>query len=113
MSNGARCHYCQKNPCGCLGKFAVIGHGMSGTTDDPQEAFVWLSNNPKAVLYERLSSRSTKELQMITERANLEYCDLCDGCGWYEGGKTIKTKCAKCQGTGVVSKEIQNIVRRK
>lgn len=33
-----------------------------------------------------------------------EYCDFCDGCGWYEGGKTFKTTCHKCKGTGVVYK---------
>lgn len=30
-----------------------------------------------------------------------DYCDECDGCGWYEGGPTIKTTCAKCKGTGI------------
>ena len=29
-------------------------------------------------------------------------CDRCDGCGWWEGGATLKTKCEKCGGTGVV-----------
>lgn len=28
-------------------------------------------------------------------------CDRCDGCGWYEGGATLKTTCEKCGGTGV------------
>lgn len=28
-------------------------------------------------------------------------CDVCDGCGWHEGGLAIKTFCEKCQGTGV------------
>lgn len=27
-------------------------------------------------------------------------CDECDACGWYEGGKTIKTICHKCGGAG-------------
>lgn len=31
----------------------------------------------------------------------VEYCDRCDGCGWYEGGKTLQTTCEKCGGTGV------------
>jgi len=31
-------------------------------------------------------------------------CDRCDGCGWYEGGKALKTKCEKCGGTGVLDK---------
>lgn len=30
-------------------------------------------------------------------------CDLCDGCGWYEGGESIKTTCEKCNGTGMVA----------
>lgn len=30
------------------------------------------------------------------------YCDRCDGCGWYEGGKTLQTDCEKCKGTGVL-----------
>jgi uncharacterized phage protein (TIGR01671 family) len=29
-------------------------------------------------------------------------CDRCDGCGWYEGGQTIKTQCENCNGTGVI-----------
>lgn len=31
-----------------------------------------------------------------------EYCDRCDGCGWYEGGPTLQTKCEDCNGTGTV-----------
>lgn len=34
-----------------MGKFAVFGPGMSGTTDDFGLAQTWLLNNPKAVLY--------------------------------------------------------------
>lgn len=33
-----------------------------------------------------------------------ECCDRCDGCGWYEGGKTIQTSCEVCQGTGIVKR---------
>ena len=62
MSDGARCHYCQKNPCACPGQYAVFGIGMSGTTNELAEAKLWLDNNKNAVLYERLSPRSTKEL---------------------------------------------------
>lgn len=29
-------------------------------------------------------------------------CDDCDGCGWVEGGRTIKTECSTCKGEGVV-----------
>ena len=30
------------------------------------------------------------------------YCDDCDGCGWVEGGETLKTDCKTCKGTGVL-----------
>jgi DnaJ-class molecular chaperone len=30
------------------------------------------------------------------------YCDMCDGCGWYEGGGTLKTFCSTCKGKGFV-----------
>jgi hypothetical protein len=33
-----------------------------------------------------------------------EECGRCDGCGWYEGGRTIKTTCEVCGGTGKVKK---------
>lgn len=33
----------------------------------------------------------------------LVWCDNCDGCGWYEGGKTLQTRCEKCKGTGKVT----------
>jgi hypothetical protein len=63
MSDGARCHYCRKNPCICeeveqmraLEEYAVIGPGMSGTTDRIDEAEVWLQNNPRAALYRRVT----------------------------------------------------------
>lgn len=29
-------------------------------------------------------------------------CDQCDGCGWHEGGPTLKTKCKTCKGRGWV-----------
>ena len=37
-------------------------------------------------------------------------CDYCDGCGWYEGGKCIQTKCDKCDGHGVVLTEGRKIL---
>lgn len=33
----------------------------------------------------------------------IEWCNYCDGCGWTEGGRTLKTTCIKCQGTGHTS----------
>jgi hypothetical protein len=35
-------------------------------------------------------------------RAAMVECRQCDGCGWYEGGKTLKTNCHECGGTGRV-----------
>lgn len=29
-----------------------------------------------------------------------EICDQCDGCGWHEGGESLKTECTACNGTG-------------
>lgn len=29
-----------------------------------------------------------------------EYCGDCDGTGWVEGGRTIKTTCERCKGSG-------------
>ena len=34
-----------------------------------------------------------------------EMCGFCDGCGWYEGGVTIKTQCPKCKGRGKIRVE--------
>jgi hypothetical protein len=39
--------------------------------------------------------------EQVAQGAIVE-CDLCDGCGWYEGGITLKTTCGRCKGTGVV-----------
>jgi DnaJ-class molecular chaperone len=32
-------------------------------------------------------------------------CDACDGCGTYEGGPFLLTRCEKCKGTGAVPAE--------
>lgn len=38
------------------------------------------------------------------KRCEQQYCDRCDGTGWYEGGAgKIMTDCERCNGTGVVS----------
>lgn len=39
---------------------------------------------------------------MSPKRKERVYCWRCDGCGWYEGGKTLQTKCEVCAGTGVL-----------
>lgn len=40
---------------------------------------------------------------LVAKRTNqrVEYCEYCDGCVWYEGGKTLKTTCGHCAGTGI------------
>ncbi len=34
----------------------------------------------------------------------LECCPDCDGVGWTEGGKALKTGCPRCKGTGAVGR---------
>ncbi|HTJ52644.1 MAG TPA: YopX family protein [Cyclobacteriaceae bacterium] len=34
------------------------------------------------------------------EKVDEEICDQCDGCGWHEGGESLKTSCEHCNGTG-------------
>ena len=43
--------------------------------------------------------KTTKMLQTPTP----EYCGDCDGVGWYEGGRTLKTTCGKCGGSGLAN----------
>lgn len=38
-------------------------------------------------------------------KTTFEECRNCDGCGWYEGGKTLQTTCEKCKGRGVLAIE--------
>lgn len=39
-------------------------------------------------------------------------CANCDGVGWYEGGKTIKTTCEKCDGRGALFVEKSGAKRK-
>lgn len=34
-----------------------------------------------------------------------DYCRDCDGCGWSEGGSTLRTGCGPCGGSGVIYRE--------
>ena len=36
------------------------------------------------------------------EEQDKEECGFCEGCGWYEGGPTIRTECEHCGGTGII-----------
>lgn len=33
------------------------------------------------------------------------YCDDCDGCGWFEGGKALMTTCKTCKGKGILKRK--------
>lgn len=35
----------------------------------------------------------------------IQECDHCDGCGWTEGGSSLKTTCTECNGEGGKSKQ--------
>lgn len=35
-------------------------------------------------------------------KVKLAYCSACDGCGWIEGGLTLRTACKPCSGRGVL-----------
>lgn len=37
-------------------------------------------------------------------KTNMIECDYCDGSGWVEGGKQLKTTCHRCDGYGVISR---------
>jgi DnaJ-class molecular chaperone len=51
----------------------------------------------------------TLPLQFEQSPSDLEWCDQCDGCGWYEGGPALKTACTNCNGTGQVKKKHKTI----
>lgn len=42
-------------------------------------------------------------VDLTTGRAR--YCERCEGCGSYEGGKVLLTTCEDCEGTGLVWSE--------
>lgn len=40
-------------------------------------------------------------------------CDVCDGCGWYEGGPVLINRCFKCNGLGYIEIEKEDEVKHK
>lgn len=40
------------------------------------------------------------------------FCGDCDGCGWVEGGVTLKTECSTCKGSGMAPKTKGTTTRR-
>jgi hypothetical protein len=55
--------------------------------------------------YQKIKNLRQEEILNITygnPTEEYQECNRCDGCGWYEGGKTIQTKCEVCHGTGKI-----------
>lgn len=46
------------------------------------------------------AAAAIRALAPAAELPTHETCGDCDGCGWWEGGPTLKTRCSKCNGTG-------------
>ena len=46
--------------------------------------------------------RLCKAVRRLKKKPAVVLCDNCDGCGWYEGGKKLQTKCEKCRGKGTL-----------
>jgi len=71
----------------------------SGRYDQPVFT-VWLrAESPRS--YELESLREAEAVRnALNEVWTVQYCDRCDGVGWYEGGKTLQTTCEACAGTG-------------
>lgn len=107
---------CMADGCSCAGFRALatkepqpaatkIAHvcglsGYNGMIDPPCPACE-ANRNATGV---RFGPIATKEPQPTATQTE---CRECDGCGWYEGGATLKTTCHECNGTGVVTKEPQ------
>lgn len=60
----------------------------------------------KAMARRRAEVIGPKRTSEIATKAAMarwyEECRDCDGCGWVEGGKALKTQCSTCEGTGLV-----------
>jgi len=59
---------------------------------------------------EEVLNRLDEKFKEELPKTQYEYCDRCDGCGWYEGGVTLQTQCEVCGGTGVIDKMKQKQV---
>lgn len=74
-----------------------MGTGMPSST---------VSNAARTMAQKRSEKLGPKRRKQIARDATMarwyETCRDCDGCGWYEGGKTLKTTCPSCEGSGLV-----------
>lgn len=61
----------------------------------------WFRPVPKPPKKER-APRPPKVRKRVKQGPPWEWCPRCDGCGWYEGGKTLQTECEQCKGTGKI-----------
>lgn len=65
------------------------------------DAILALCESVKTVIAQLRPNAATPAPQAVAGDGDVR-CDRCDGCGWYEGGPTIKTDCEKCGGTGAI-----------
>lgn len=79
------------------------------TLDLTEPQAFWLSILLESTLSAADRSRATASYEATLKKLRAfthEYCGDCDGCGWYEGGKTLKTTCGTCGGTGLVRRKV-------
>lgn len=50
---------------------------------------------------QQVESLKANSPEIVNPEIAIPECDQCDGCGWYEGGPTLKTTCISCGCTGL------------
>lgn len=95
---------CDLGPCGYIPPASADEKGETRPDASEWEAKL---NAPRAAKVSRRRTSdgtpSQKRTEVILQK---QWCDRCDGCGWFEGGDVIKTECNACGGTGVVYAEV-------
>lgn len=82
----------------------VMSPGWTPSYNNPDNSGCEQPSEPMEVA-RIVTPTSDKSNPVEKTRFVKEECDLCDGCGWYEGGPTLITTCGTCSGTGFVLKE--------